>query len=91
MSDTDLAISSLMTALKATITKNETEIDAVITKLEEVKRQLAESDIELSLSSIWLVALLPAAPLNVQMLLARRAKTQGPASSCMNATGRNPM
>ena len=42
MSDTDIDISSLMGALKALITKNETELDAVIAKLEEVKRQLAD-------------------------------------------------
>jgi predicted nucleic acid-binding Zn-ribbon protein len=46
MSYTDLDISSLMGALKALITKNETELDAVIAKLEEVKRQLADSEME---------------------------------------------
>ena len=46
MSDIDLDISSLMGALKALITKNETEFDAVIAKLEELKRQLADSEME---------------------------------------------
>jgi chromosome segregation ATPase len=44
MSDIDLSISSLMAALKTSITKNESELDAVIAKLEQVKRQLTESD-----------------------------------------------
>jgi predicted nucleic acid-binding Zn-ribbon protein len=46
MSGTDLDVSSLMGALKALITKNETELDAVIAKLEELKRQLADSEVE---------------------------------------------
>ena len=46
MPDPGLDISSLMGALKAIITKNETELDAVIAKLEEVKRQLADSEME---------------------------------------------
>jgi septal ring factor EnvC (AmiA/AmiB activator) len=46
MSDIDLSISSLMAAFKASITKNDTELDAVIAKLEEVKRLLTESDSE---------------------------------------------
>jgi predicted nucleic acid-binding Zn-ribbon protein len=46
MSDTELDFSSLMGALKALITKNETELDAVIVKLEDFKRQLADSEME---------------------------------------------
>ena len=46
MSDIDLDISSLMGALKALITKNETELNAVIAKLEELKRQLADSEMK---------------------------------------------
>jgi hypothetical protein len=46
MSQTDLDISRLMAAFKAINTKNQTELDAVIAKIEEVKRQLANSETE---------------------------------------------
>jgi|SRR5271167_4354568 hypothetical protein len=46
MSDFSLDCSSLMGALKARISRTESELDAVIAKLEEVKRQLADPLIE---------------------------------------------
>jgi hypothetical protein len=42
----DLDISQLMAAFKAINTKNQTELDAAIAKIEEVKRQLANSETE---------------------------------------------
>jgi predicted nucleic acid-binding Zn-ribbon protein len=46
VTEAELDISSLMGALKALIMKDETELDSVIAKLEEVKRQLADWEME---------------------------------------------
>ena len=46
MSDFSLDNSSLIGALKAQIARTVSELDAVIAKLEEVKRQLADSEME---------------------------------------------
>jgi chlorite dismutase len=46
MSRTDLDIFRLMAAFKAINTKNQTELDAAIAKIEEVKRHLANSETE---------------------------------------------
>jgi hypothetical protein len=46
MSQTDFDISQLIAAFKVIHTKNQTELDAAIAKIEEVKRQLANSETE---------------------------------------------